>query len=118
MKNREEKRAYEKKVKNDRRASICPKCNYKSLFYTIGELKPEAENKENPEKEDYNTKVVCECCGATIFEGDDVSKLVPPGIYIPMRLDLFEYAFKNREELEKIPKDYVYAIKPPEEEKE
>ena len=97
--NRAERRAYEKSIHNDKRASICPKCKGKALFYTIGELKPEAQNKEKPEKEDFNTKVICERCKATIYEGDEISKLLPPGIYLPMKLDLFNYVFTHREEL-------------------
>lgn len=98
--NRAQRRAYEKSIHNDKRASICPKCKGKALFYTIGELKPEAKDKEKPEKEDFNTKIVCERCGATIYEGEDVSRLVPPGIYLPMKIDIFEYALKHKEELE------------------
>ena len=95
--NRAERRAYEKSIHNDKRASICPKCKGKALFYTIGELKPEAQNKEKPEKEDFNTKVICERCKATIYEGDEVSKLVPPGIYLPLPLDIFDYALYHPE---------------------
>ncbi len=95
--NRAERRAYEKSIHNDKRASICPKCKGKALFYTIGELKPEAQNKEKPEKEDFNTKVICERCKATIYEGDEVSKLVPPGIYLPLPLDIFDYALQHPE---------------------
>ncbi len=96
--NRAERRAYEKRIHNDKRASICPKCKGKALFYSIGELKEEAKEKENPEKEDFNTKVICERCKATVFEGDEVSKLIPPGIYIPMKLDLLAYALRHPEE--------------------
>lgn len=95
--NRAERRAYEKSIHNDKRASICPKCKGKALFYTIGELKPEAKNKEKPEKEDFNTKVICERCKATIYEGNEVSKLVPPGIYLPLPLDIFDYALQHPE---------------------
>ena len=95
--NRAERRAYEKSIHNDKRASVCPKCKGKALFYTIGELKPEAKNKEKPEKKDFNTKVICERCKATIYEGDEVSKLVPPGIYLPLPLDIFDYALQHPE---------------------
>ena len=95
--NRAERRAYEKSIHNDKRASICPKCKGKALFYTIGELKPEVQNKEKPEKEDFNTKVICERCKAIIYEGDEVSKLVPPGIYLPLPLDIFDYALHHPE---------------------
>ena len=95
--NRAERRAYEKSIHNDKRASICPKCEGKALFYTIGELKPEAQNKEKPEKEDFNTKVICERCKATIYEGDEISKLVPPGIYLSLPLDIFDYALHHPE---------------------
>ena len=34
MKNRLQRREYERQIKKDKRASICPKCGYKSLFYS------------------------------------------------------------------------------------
>lgn len=34
MKNRAERRAYERSIKNDKRASKCPKCGHLSLFYS------------------------------------------------------------------------------------
>lgn len=100
MRNREERRAYEKKIHNDKRASKCPICKHISLFYSVGELKPEAKEKEKPEKEDFNTKIICENCGTTVYEGEDVSKLIPPGIYLPMKIDIFEYALRHKKELE------------------
>ena len=101
MRNREERRAYEKKIHNDKRASKCPICKHISLFYSVGELKPEAKEKEKPEKEDFNTKIICESCGATVYEGEEVGKLVPPGIYLPLKLDIFEYALRHPQEEEK-----------------
>ena len=101
MKNREERRAYERKIKNDKRASICPICGYKSLFYTKATLKPYEGTKEKFEKEDFNTQVCCELCNSVIYEGDEVSKLVPPGIYLPLPLDIFDYALRHPVEEEK-----------------
>lgn len=97
MKNREERRAYERKIKNDKRASKCPICGHLSLFYTKATLKPYEGTKEKFEKEDFDTQVCCESCGAVIYEGDEVSKLVPPGIYLPLPLDIFDYALRHPE---------------------
>ena len=30
-----------------------------------------------------------------VFEGSDVTRMVPPGIYLPLPLDIFEIALKN-----------------------
>ena len=111
MKNRNERRAYEKRIRNDKRASKCPICGHLSLFYTRGELKPEAKAKEKPQKEDYDTKVICESCDSVIYEGEDVSKLLPPWIYIPIKLDLLDYALRHRERIEELNKDgNVYIL--------
>lgn len=109
--NREKRREYDRKVKKDKRADICPKCKHLALFYSTGELKEEAYLKQNPQKEDFNTKICCGRCGATIYEGEDVSKLIPPGIYIPIKLDLLDYALKHRERIEEINNDNnIYVI--------
>ena len=97
MKNREERRAYERKIKNDKRASKCPVCSHLSLFYTKATLKPYEGTKEKFEKEDFDTQVCCESCGAVIYEGEEVSKLIPPGVYLPLPLDIFDYALRHPE---------------------
>ena len=97
MKNRAERRAYERKIKNDKRASKCPICKHTSLFFTKAVLKPEVEKKEEYDKEDFNTEIVCENCGAVVYSGEEVSKLLPPGVYLPLPLDIVEYALRHPE---------------------
>ena len=77
--NREQRRAYQKKIKHNFAASICPECGYLSLFYTtsLGE---------------NNTVVKCQICDKTIREGEEVTKLVPPGITLPAPLKMFDNA--------------------------
>lgn len=79
MLNREQRRAYQKKIKKNSAASICPECGNLTLFYTtsLGEK---------------NTVVKCQTCDATIREGEEVTKLVPPGITLPLSLDRFDQA--------------------------
>jgi hypothetical protein len=33
--------------------------------------------------------------------GEDVEKLVPPGIYLPLPIDIFDYALRHPEMLER-----------------
>ena len=106
MKNREERRAYERKIKKDKRASKCPNCGYKALFYsisipdglkeiteydgTVGDIKT-TEPK-------YTTAIKCEMCDSIIFSGPEVEKLVPPGIILPLDIEIFGYALRHPEE--------------------
>jgi len=68
--NREQRRKYDREVKNDRIASICPECGHKSRFYTRA-------------RGEKDTVLMCERCGQIIREGEELTKLVPPGIYLP-----------------------------------
>lgn len=79
MMNREQRRAYVKRIKKNSAASICPECGNLALFYTtsLGEK---------------NTVVKCQVCDATIREGAEVTKLVPPGITLPLPLAAFDRA--------------------------
>ena len=108
MKNRAERREYERHIKKDKRASICPKCGYKSLFYSAqvptGEIDVET-------KEDGTTTTIaqmtigikCILCDGIIYMGEDVAKLIPPDVILPLPLDIFDYALRHPEitELEK-----------------
>lgn len=105
MKNREERRAYERKIKNDKRASKCPICGYKSLFYTKAQLKPYDGIKKEFTKDDFDTQICCEVCDSVIYEGEEVSKLVPPGIILPLPLDIFDYALRHPDVVEKAAAD-------------
>ena len=96
--NRAERRKYEKSVRNDKRASKCPKCGLKALFYTKAVLKPGIEKEADQlQKEDFDTQICCEACNAVIYEGEEVSKLVPPGVYLPLPLDIVDYALRHPE---------------------
>ena len=98
MMNREQRRKYEAKIKNDKRASICPKCGYKSLFYSQPVLKPYEGTKEKFVAEDFDVVIKCEVCGETVLANPAVTKLIRPGVYLPMPLDIFQMALKYEDE--------------------
>lgn len=85
MLNREERRKYLQRNKKNRNLSKCPKCGFKSLFYSTAR----GEN---------DTVIKCDICGDIVFEGPDVTRMVPPGIYLPLPLDIFEIALKSSPE--------------------
>lgn len=82
MLNREDRRKYQKKIAHRKEASKCPQCGYKSLFYTTA-------------RSENDTVVKCEICGEIVLDGPDVTRIVPPGIYLPLPLDIFEIAMKS-----------------------
>lgn len=98
MMNRKERRKYASKIKNDKRASVCPLCGYKSLFYSAPQLKPYEGTKETFVAEDFDTVIKCEVCGGVVLANDAVTKLIRPGVYLPMALDIFQMALKYEEE--------------------
>lgn len=75
--NREQRRRYTKKMKHDKAASLCPECGMMSRFIST-------------RKEGEETALVCECCGKTVRQGEDITKSVPSGIYLPIRLDMLD----------------------------
>lgn len=104
--NRSARRAYEQKIRKDKRASICPKCGYRSLFFSTsiptGEF--DVETKDDGmtvTKPKYTAAIKCEVCDSIIYMGEDVEKLVPPGIYLPLPIDIFDYALRHPEMLER-----------------
>ena len=98
MMNREDRRKYEKRIRNDKRAFKCPLCGKLALFYTTAELKPYEGTKETFDKDDFETALRCEVCKQIIHTGPEVTKLIPPGVYLPIPLDIFEYALRHPEE--------------------
>lgn len=90
--NREQRRKYARALKNDTRASICPRCNNKSLFIS----------KKNDNEE---TAIVCECCGQTIIQNERITKSIPPGIYLPFAISDLEKIMTIAEEMEKEKKE-------------
>lgn len=82
MMNREQRRKYARQMKNDRAASICPKCGTKARFIST-------------KKDDVETALICECCGENVRQGADITKAVPPGIRLPLTLELLDAVLKE-----------------------
>lgn len=80
--NRKTRRNYAQQLKKDPRADICPICKTLSLFFTYA-------------KSETETEVRCALCGGTVFSGPKTSKLFPPGIYLPYKLDIFRMALNG-----------------------
>ena len=102
MKNRTQRREYERQIKKDKRASICPKCGYKSLFYSTQVPTGEFDVTMNDDgttstKMKKTTAIKCEVCDEIIYMGEDVEKLVPPGVILPLPLDIFDYTLRHPE---------------------
>ena len=98
MLNREERRRYQQKIKNDKRASECPLCQNKSLFYTEPQLLPYEGIKEKFTRDDFKVVIKCEVCNQVVLDSPAISKLMQPGIYLPLPLDIFMLALKHEEE--------------------
>lgn len=98
MMNREQRRKYASKIKGDKRASTCPLCGYKSLFYSAPVLKPYEGEKETFVAEDFDTVIKCDVCGGTVLANAAITKLIKPGVYLPLPLDVFQMALKYEEE--------------------
>ncbi len=98
MLNREERRKYLQRNKKNKNLSKCPKCGFKSLFYSTAR----GEN---------DTVIKCDICGDIVFEGSDVTRMVPPGIYLPLPLDIFEIALKNPPEENKVQEGEFIEVK-------
>lgn len=98
MMNREQRRAYAAKIKNDKRASECPLCHTKALFYTEPQLLPYEGEKEKFTKDDFKVVVKCEACRQVVLDSPAVTKLIQPGVYLPLPIDVFITALKYEEE--------------------
>lgn len=85
--NREQRRKYAKQVKNDKTASICPECKNKARFVST-------------KREGEETALVCECCGKTVRQGEDITKSVPPGVYLPIKLEMLDMMLASIKEAE------------------
>ena len=99
MRNRAQRREYERQIKKDKRASKCPLCKHNALFFTQARIHPEAEEKlqngEKLEKEDMDVVLICENCGQVVHDEPEVGQLLQPGVYLPLKLDIFEYALRH-----------------------
>lgn len=101
MMNREQRRKYAMKIKNDKRASECPLCHNKSLFFTEPQLLPYEGEKKEFTKDDFKVVVKCEVCGQVVLDSPAVTKLIQPNVYLPLPIDIFIMALKHEEEEEK-----------------
>ena len=109
--NREQKRVYQRKIKNDRRASQCPLCGNKSLFYcdivTTKPFNEEGGGHSGPPGDAIGIK--CEVCGGTVLRDPAIANLLNLKYYVPMPLPLFELALneeiKKRIDEENKPKE-------------
>ena len=96
--NREQKRAYQKKIKNDRRACDCPLCGNKSLFYSDYEITipyTGEGGKSGPPGEEVMPCIKCEVCGKAVLKDKAIQNLLPHHTYVPMPLPLFELALNE-----------------------
>jgi len=71
--NREQRRIYDRRIKKDKQASTCPECRSLARFITTA-------------RGEKDTVLICERCNAVVREGEELTKLVPPGIYLPIPL--------------------------------
>lgn len=84
--NREERRAYSRRMRRNRVASICPNCGKSAYFFAR-------------KQEDENITLNCECCGEVAREGEEVTYLMQPGdIYLPMSLERFDRVIEEYKE--------------------
>ena len=55
-------------------ASICPVCKNKARFFTTA-------------RGEKDTVLKCEVCNAIVREGEVLTHLMPPGLYLPMTIE-------------------------------
>lgn len=77
--NREQRRQYDRNIKKVKNASVCPECNHLAQFFTTA-------------RGEKDTILKCERCGAIVREGEELTKLMPPGLYCPIPLDVLDKA--------------------------
>lgn len=80
--NREQRRAYDRKIKKMTNASICPKCGHLAMFYT--------RNLITSQEDKGSTVLICERCETIVREGIELNRLIPPGIYLPIPLSTLD----------------------------
>ena len=97
MMNREQRRKYQNSIKNNKAKSKCPLCGYESCFVSVPVLKPYEGVKEKFVAEDFDIVIKCEICDGTVLEGPSITKLIRPGIRLPLPLDIFQMALQYEE---------------------
>lgn len=85
MLNREQRRKHERDIKKVKFACNCPECGEKTRFVGI-------KNKGE------ETALMCEVCGKFIWQGEDITRTVRPGYYLPMTLDQLSEVIKKMKE--------------------
>ncbi len=55
--NREERRAYLKRMRDDQASYYCPYCNGKTRHFT------------KPSEKEHEVDIICECCGTVVQKG-------------------------------------------------
>ena len=97
MMNREQRRKYQNSIKNNKAKSKCPLCGYESCFVSVPVLKPYEGVKEKFVAEDFDVVIKCEICDGTVLEGPSITKLIRPGVRLPLPLDIFQMALQYEE---------------------
>ena len=78
--NREQRRKYDREIKSAKLAtSICPECKHRAAFVTHA-------------RGEKDTVLLCERCGAIVRDGEELTHLIPPGIYLPLPLEKLDAA--------------------------
>ena len=95
--NREQRRKYQNSIKNNKAKSKCPLCGYESCFVSVPVLKPYEGVKEKFVAEDFDVVIKCEICDGTVLEGPSITKLIRPGVRLPLPLDIFQMALQYEE---------------------
>ena len=98
--NREQRRKYQNSIKNNKAKSKCPLCGYESCFVSVPVLKPYEGVKEKFVAEDFDVVIKCEICDGTVLEGPSITKLIRPGVRLPLPLDVFTMALQYEEKEE------------------
>lgn len=88
MLNREQRRKHEREIKKVKFACNCPECGEKTRFVGI---KPKGEE----------TALMCEVCGKFVWQGEDITRIVRPGYYLPMTLDQLSNVINEMKEEDK-----------------
>ena len=78
--NREQRRKYDRELKKRGvSTSVCPECNHLAAFFTHA-------------RGEKDTVLICERCGKIVREGEELTRMMPPGIYLPLPLDKLDAA--------------------------
>lgn len=85
MLNREQRRRHEREIKKVKFACNCPECGEKTRFIGV-------KNKGE------ETALMCEVCGKFVWQGENITRTVRPGYYLPMTLNQLSEVIKQMKE--------------------